>query len=185
MIFMTATLPLQVHVQEFWFVVVCFDEGILCALIETGFDDGDGCVHKPKLQIAVMKEMLVHNRWGWWGWLCAQNKKLQFSLIKEFRVWCGLLGCTWEDDDTHKITRNCHWRQRQKYKPYHWLVMTMDCHAAACKQGKQVDCGELLHRHQKAMELITTPISFKSLWGKQGWSGDGGSVRVDSLPTKG
>jgi hypothetical protein len=38
--------------------------------------------------------------------------------------------------------------------------MTMDCHAAACKQGKQVDCGELLQRHQKAMEFITTRISF-------------------------
>jgi hypothetical protein len=38
--------------------------------------------------------------------------------------------------------------------------MTMDCHAAACKQEKQVDCGELLQRHQNSMELITTPISF-------------------------
>jgi hypothetical protein len=57
MIFMTATLPLQVHVQG-------IDEGILCAHIETRFDDGDGCVHKPKLQIALMKELLVHNRWG-------------------------------------------------------------------------------------------------------------------------
>jgi hypothetical protein len=53
--------------------------------------------------------------------------------------------------------------------------MTMDCHAVACKQGKQVDCGELLQWHQKAMELITTPISFNLC----GASKDGLAMVVD------